>query len=308
MDRNNELIKSKRVRKLLVEKWQDIDGVVRCVSCGSSENIEWHHSIPIEVGGQDTFRNLVPACHSCHVAAHSWQDTRREKLKHRKPNIKGGRKYVVPENYKELVKDYIFCKIGKEELGKRWNLAMNIASEETPDAVEHITDKTWYRTLLNELNIKKVSNRLDMYCSRKHPEKQTLREGAEIGVITYMNGEVEKIVYHDPDPKTTIREIRRSDSYKMALNDYIYCRIGLKELSRRLADIEGDDMPKYLFGMTDKPWYKEHLDELGIARVVNKVDKPSAAYMAKGLLGYIVYKSGKVEDIYKNSLQVSFGM
>jgi len=307
MSRKNELIQNKRIRKVLVERWQDIDGVVRCVSCGSSHNIEWHHAIPIEVGGQDVITNLVPACHNCHMAAHSWKECRSNKLKDREPNIRGGRHYSVPENYKDLIRDYVFCKIGKEELGRRWNDAMGIESADTPEAVEHISEKSWYRKFLDELNIKKVKNRLDMYCSKRHPANTTLREGAEIGTITYMNGTVEKIIYHDPNYEAPTKEIpewdkikhnQKPDGYKIALNDYVHCRIGLKELSRRLADCDHMDMPKYLAGMTCKTWYKNYLDELGIVRVVNKVDKPSAEYVRKGMLGYIVYKSGKVTDIY----------
>ena len=41
-----------------------------CVNCGSTDGIEYHHIVPLFVGGQENETNIVPLCHRCHKAAH----------------------------------------------------------------------------------------------------------------------------------------------------------------------------------------------------------------------------------------------
>jgi hypothetical protein len=38
----------------------------RCVNCGTLEDIEWHHIVPLSRGGKDVVSNIIPLCHSCH--------------------------------------------------------------------------------------------------------------------------------------------------------------------------------------------------------------------------------------------------
>lgn len=47
--------------KLLV--WQRDSG--RCIDCGSNENLEFDHIIPVSMGGANTARNLQLLCESC---------------------------------------------------------------------------------------------------------------------------------------------------------------------------------------------------------------------------------------------------
>lgn len=294
-NRENDIIHNRAVRKALFDRWKDADGEIRCVSCGSNENIEWHHAIPIEVGGKDVITNLIPACHSCHMAAHGWQDKRREKLVSR--NIKGGRKIEAPENYKELVDKYIFCEIGKIELGKKWNEAMGKDPEIMPDAIKHITDKIWYKARLKELGILKVHNGIDAHVK--------FENGTVIGTITYTNGEAKEITYYDPNVvgkkvvKTPPRKAPNSclpENYKELLNDFIFCRIGFKELLEKWN--VDPKSPASLVGYKTKSWFKDYLNELGIKYCANKIDKTSQAYLKRGIVGFIKYASGKVIDLY----------
>ena len=39
---------------------------VRCGQCGSEENLEWHHMIPISIGGETVEENMVCLCARCH--------------------------------------------------------------------------------------------------------------------------------------------------------------------------------------------------------------------------------------------------
>ena len=38
-----------------------------CQDCGSTENLEVHHLLPISQGGKNTLNNLKTVCHDCHV-------------------------------------------------------------------------------------------------------------------------------------------------------------------------------------------------------------------------------------------------
>lgn len=37
-----------------------------CKLCGSTDNLEWHHMIPVHLGGTADVRNMICLCHDCH--------------------------------------------------------------------------------------------------------------------------------------------------------------------------------------------------------------------------------------------------
>lgn len=41
-----------------------------CVNCGSAENIQYHHIVPLCNGGTNRISNIAPLCYSCHKASH----------------------------------------------------------------------------------------------------------------------------------------------------------------------------------------------------------------------------------------------
>lgn len=41
-----------------------------CVNCGSTENIQYHHIVPLCNGGTNRISNIAPLCYSCHKASH----------------------------------------------------------------------------------------------------------------------------------------------------------------------------------------------------------------------------------------------
>lgn len=42
----------------------------KCGNCGSEEMVEYHHIVPLVLGGTNNITNLVPLCYKCHKAAH----------------------------------------------------------------------------------------------------------------------------------------------------------------------------------------------------------------------------------------------
>ena len=57
-------------KDLTTKQWRIIiamyDG--KCAYCGSSENVQQEHVIPISKGGGTTFSNIVPACKKCNMS------------------------------------------------------------------------------------------------------------------------------------------------------------------------------------------------------------------------------------------------
>ena len=81
-----------------------------CVNCGSTENIEYHHIVPLINGGTNKFTNIVPLCVECHEKAHD-----KEGFKSRG----GGRPKVTTfESAEPVLKRYFNLEIGTKEAKK----------------------------------------------------------------------------------------------------------------------------------------------------------------------------------------------
>lgn len=44
-----------------------------CVLCGSAESVEWHHMIPVAMGGTAEPENMICLCLNCHEAVTAYQ-------------------------------------------------------------------------------------------------------------------------------------------------------------------------------------------------------------------------------------------
>lgn len=56
-------------RQKVNKKIQNVVGNI-CCNCGETDHIEYHHIVPLALGGNDIESNIVPLCHVCHMAAH----------------------------------------------------------------------------------------------------------------------------------------------------------------------------------------------------------------------------------------------
>lgn len=43
---------------------------VQCCNCGSTEELEYHHIVPISLGGKDINSNMACLCYPCHQKIH----------------------------------------------------------------------------------------------------------------------------------------------------------------------------------------------------------------------------------------------
>lgn len=139
----------------------------RCVNCGSTEELEFHHVVPLEIGGNDTEENIVPLCYYCHKAV-----TNHELLLRTagRKHENGGRKRTIPENYEEILDQYLDCEMGKKELKRRLGLSDKNA----------VTDNDWYKEYLEKRGIRKFRNNVDLRIS-----KSGINRGDPVGMIIY---------------------------------------------------------------------------------------------------------------------------
>lgn len=141
----------------------------RCYICGE-DGAEMHHLIPLWMGGEDSVNNMIPLCTWHHMLMHK-ATSQRKPNEHKHVN---GRPKMIDgiENYKEILDDYIECRIGHAECRRR--LGVSSAS--------HIKDAAWFKGYLKERGISSCRNRVDYWRGR-------LKGGEKVGYIEYENGE-----------------------------------------------------------------------------------------------------------------------
>lgn len=155
-----------------------------CVNCGDSENIEYHHAVPLEVGGTNNFKNIIPLCRTCHMKIHMQhfaKAKRNEKLKK-----VSGRKRVHADNYKELLMDFLTCKISKSECKERLGVNGNFV------------DTVWFEEFKKENKIKRYRNNIDLLNSSVNGG---VVEGKQVGYLEFENGERHLFVWHEGEAR-----------------------------------------------------------------------------------------------------------
>lgn len=188
--RESGILGNRAVRKRVFDRWGH-----KCCNCGTTENLRLDHIVAVKVGGNDIESNLCVLCVQCHYKKHLLDKTSEEmsrRIKEGKArSIKNdGRPRDVPKDYKELLNDYVFCRIGKKELSERWGVMVKSRKDPSkliPVDMVRITDKSWYREYLQELGIKSVTNKVGANTTKY------LKTG-EVGYIVYESGEKE-IIY-----------------------------------------------------------------------------------------------------------------
>lgn len=94
-------------KELLEEVYKRYDS--KCCNCGSTDNLDIHHIVPLSCGGTDRATNLVLVCQRCHQGLHHGHHIE----KYRVYKNKGGRKRKVRDD--SVYADYIHAKISVSE-------------------------------------------------------------------------------------------------------------------------------------------------------------------------------------------------
>ena len=156
-----------------------------CVNCGSQENIEYHHVVPLSLGGTNKFTNIVPLCDKCHIASH-----RGRNIKNCKKKNKGGRKSNILDKdaYKVLDK-WIDGQFGNRKCAEllhiKYNSSGGGSSIKACIQYQKWCKKKGFKTVKNNLDI-------DVTVSEKLIDDNTI-----IGSIEYLDGKKENIYFHN---------------------------------------------------------------------------------------------------------------
>lgn len=151
-----------------------------CVCCGSTDQIEYHHIVPLHLGGTNRISNIVPLCYSCHKAAHNGRH-----IKDYKCGPVGGRKPKMPyKNACEIFNLYANGLIGTKKCKQMLGYSENTKLQDIPS----------YKKYLEESGIVAIKNNVDIICTNC-PEG--IFDGKTVGERRYKDGHSETMTYHD---------------------------------------------------------------------------------------------------------------
>ena len=151
-----------------------------CCNCGTSENIEYHHIVPLSLGGNDVVTNIVPLCHRCHKVAHCGQH-----LSHYTKSANSGRKPKASvEKHSDIFDMYINGAIGV----KKAQMLLGYSSRTT------LVSRPSFKRYIQSKGIKHVKNIVDIVGTIS---RDGLTTGCCVGEIEYLDGHKENIYYKD---------------------------------------------------------------------------------------------------------------
>lgn len=126
-----------RLRKELKSEYQPV-----CGNCGSIEDIQFHHVVPLEYGGRNVITNIVPLCAECHRLAHRMIGKKKAK--------NGGRpREDAPTGYREALSHYITGRWTGKDFKRELGLDHGV----------RICEKWYYKEYLDSCGIEKVEKR-----------------------------------------------------------------------------------------------------------------------------------------------------
>lgn len=193
-------------RQTVPKEWKEILGR-KCYNCGSTDSIEYHHVVPVCVGGRDVITNIVPLCHACHWAAHTGRNL--TEYKRRTGRMSGGRKPCVPDEIGFKALDLLAeGKIGV----RKCKQMMHLTERTEPRCTQQFA--RWAM----ERGISDVRNFLDASITNS---PYMIDDGYEIGNITYVDGTKEIIKFNDVGLNDDILYTFRDDNTKpMTIKDF----------------------------------------------------------------------------------------
>lgn len=152
-----------------------------CSCCKTTVGIEWHHIVPLFLGGTDEITNIVPLCHACHMAAHHGRD-----ISHYDGLVRsGGRHPKVPDEEAFRALDLLLAgEIGNKRCKELMGLSDRTQPFNTKQAEKYF----------GEHSISRARNNLDVALTNS---SWSVHEGRTIGEIEYIDGRRETILFHD---------------------------------------------------------------------------------------------------------------
>lgn len=150
----------------------------KCANCGSEISLEYHHIVPISIGGTNRLTNIVVLCHHCHQLAHGAKNIKNIC----KAKNAGRKRKQPPENYESIIERYLNGEIGRKDCEKELGL-----SEKSK-----LKEQFFFKDYLSEHNIVSYKNRVDMLNTVKC--KRCNHSGEFIAKVIYADG-TQKVRY-----------------------------------------------------------------------------------------------------------------
>lgn len=142
----------------------------KCVGCGTTENITYHHILPVAFGGRNNLDNIAPMCPRCHKAAHYGQHIRKYSNKvgtGRKPKAD-----LTKEN-EDILWKWAMGEIGTYECCRSLGLGKSTK----------LKDTAIYRKFKAKHNIANIRNTRDVIVKNGH-----LRDTSLVSIIEREDG------------------------------------------------------------------------------------------------------------------------
>lgn len=158
-----------------------------CVNCNSVENIEYHHIVPLHLGGTNNIRNIVPLCNVCHKAV--THGGHRETYKGTRA---GGRKPNVPD--KKVFK--ILDKWADGQIGnKKCCELIGVKQSKSSDrGAGGVINTAQYKKWCKKRGYEKVKNILDTTVTNG---RCCVTGSTRVGTITRLDGSDYPIYFND---------------------------------------------------------------------------------------------------------------
>lgn len=171
-------------RRFVRELYERYDGAKQCMGCGDPiDQPEWHHIVPVAIGGKDIPSNIVPLCRACHNAITYMKPVWAYRVS---DYSMSGRKPVRPDNCDAILEDYLRCRIPKsvamERLGKS----------------DKFIEMRFYRDYKKQHGIASSKNFIDIRLAKRG----WIAQGEEVGRIEYDDGRIEKLYFGAEKPIT----------------------------------------------------------------------------------------------------------
>lgn len=169
-------------RKMLGEKLGSV-----CVNCGSTKGVEFHHIVPLKLGGSNSISNIVPLCQICHKAVTHGGSVSQYK------DTKGGGRHASVSKEEAYAHYDLWARGGCCTTELREDLKL---SERT-----HVKEGRWYEDWKNDRRIQEVKNTIEFQARCRDRTKEALHwrdvlnSGELLSTIQYVDGTIEKY-YH----------------------------------------------------------------------------------------------------------------
>lgn len=152
----------------------------KCRNCGSEENIEYHHVVPLCFGGNDKLDNMIALCNRCHKAAHNGRH-----MSHYRNNKNGGRSTIVDkEAAYEAFDLYFNGQIGNQKCKELIGYKKSCPIQASP----------FFKAYAEEKGIVEFKNTIDVAGTIG---AEGLYEGRIVGFVKYTDGTIRHIFYRD---------------------------------------------------------------------------------------------------------------